>query len=63
MWMLPLYLHVNQKSDYDDDDDDDDEYRFWLLRIINYHIWLRKHLETHTADKISRPKQAYRIGL
>ena len=23
MWMLPLYLHVNQKSDYDDDDDDD----------------------------------------
>ena len=22
MWMLPLYLHVNQKSDDDDDDDD-----------------------------------------
>ena len=22
MWMLPLYLHVNQKSDYDDDDYD-----------------------------------------
>ena len=21
MWMLPLYLHVNQKSDDDDDDD------------------------------------------
>ena len=20
MWMLPLYLHVNQKSDYDDDE-------------------------------------------
>ena len=20
MWILPLYLHVNQKSDYDDDD-------------------------------------------
>ena len=20
MWMLPLYLHVNQKSDYDYDD-------------------------------------------
>ena len=19
MWMLPLYLHINQKSDYDDD--------------------------------------------
>ena len=24
MWMLPLYLHVNQKSGDDDDDDDDD---------------------------------------
>ena len=24
MWMLPLYLHVDQKSDDDDDDDDDD---------------------------------------
>ena len=23
MWMLPLYLHVNQKSVDDDDDDDD----------------------------------------
>ena len=23
MWMLPLYLHVNQKSDDDDDDDDE----------------------------------------
>ena len=26
MWLLPLYLHVNQKSDDDDDDDDDDDY-------------------------------------
>ena len=25
MWMLPLYLHVNQKSDDDDDDDDEDD--------------------------------------
>ena len=25
MWMLPLYLHVNQKSDDDDDDDDEKE--------------------------------------
>ena len=23
MWMLPLYMHINQKSDDDDDDDDD----------------------------------------
>ena len=21
MWMMPLHLHINQKSDYDDDDD------------------------------------------
>ena len=25
MWMLPLYLHINQKSDDDDDDNDDDQ--------------------------------------
>ena len=27
MWMLPLYLHVNQKSDDVDDDYDDGPYR------------------------------------
>ena len=21
MWMMPLHLHINQKSDYDDDDE------------------------------------------
>ena len=25
LWIWPLYLHVNQKSDDDDDDDDDDD--------------------------------------
>ena len=25
MWMLPLYLPINQISDDDDDDDDDDD--------------------------------------
>ena len=25
LWILPLYLHVNQKSDDDDDDDDDND--------------------------------------
>ena len=25
MWMLPVYLHVNEKYDDDDDDDDDDD--------------------------------------
>ena len=37
MWMLPLYVHVNQKSNDDDDDDDDDPacLESWLfLRII-----------------------------
>ena len=24
LWILPLFLHVNKKSDEDDDDDDDD---------------------------------------
>ena len=26
LWILPLYLQVNQKSDDDDDDDDDDDF-------------------------------------
>ena len=26
MWMLPLYLHFNQKSDDNDDNDDNDDY-------------------------------------
>ena len=29
LWIWPLYLHVNQKSD-DDDDDDDDEKQFLI---------------------------------
>ena len=28
MWMLPLYLHVNQKSDGPDDDDDDEQHHW-----------------------------------
>ena len=32
MWMLPLYLHVNQKS-VDDDDEDDDFYSRLLILI------------------------------
>ena len=31
MWMLPLYLHVNQKSD--DDDDEDGNSRLSTLMI------------------------------
>ena len=34
MWMLPLYLHANQKSVDDDDDDDDDckDWAYWNWR-------------------------------
>ena len=28
MWMMPLHLHVNQKSDYDDDDKVLDIFKF-----------------------------------
>ena len=40
MWMLPLYLHVNQKSN-DDDDDDDDDREIRKKNISTY--WLRKN--------------------
>ena len=31
MWMLPLYLHVNQKSDYD---------YMMNLESVNFEIWI-----------------------
>ena len=34
MWMLPLYLHVNQKSD---DPDDDDELHHWYIEKMLKH--------------------------
>ena len=34
MWMMPLHLHVNQKSDYDDDDEN-----------ICFKLWIRKYLQ------------------
>ena len=34
LWILPLYLHVNQKSDDDDDDDDDDD--GWLAILCPF---------------------------
>ena len=46
MWMLPLYLHVNQKSDYDYDKVDiqrtwkqltERDCREWKLSAINPH--------------------------
>ena len=46
MWMLPLYLHVNQKSDYDDDD----------MRVNMVHSYDMKAVtkERSIAEKISR---------
>ena len=35
MWIWPLYLHVNQKSDDDDDDDDDGKFpEDWHKAVI-----------------------------
>ena len=34
MWMLPLYLHINKKSDDDDDDDADPcEPQFYYIKL------------------------------
>ena len=41
IWMLPLYLHVNQKSDYDDDDDD---WRYLTWKWKPTHTLLPIHL-------------------
>ena len=32
MWMLPLYLHVNQKSD---DADDDEQHHWYIVKMLN----------------------------
>ena len=36
MWMMPLHLHVNQKSDYDDDNDDDQFLGFTHFLLVPY---------------------------
>ena len=36
MWMMPLHLQVNQKSDYDDDDDDDDTPLFIRIAYLEF---------------------------
>ena len=32
MWMLPLYLHVNKKSD--DPDDDDEQHHWYIVKML-----------------------------
>ena len=34
MWMLPLYQHVNQKSD--DADDDDEQHHWYIVKMLNH---------------------------
>ena len=34
MWMLPLYLHVNQRFDVDDYDDDDDSIQVGSMDLV-----------------------------
>ena len=36
MWMLPLYLHVNQKSD--DPDDDDEQHHWYIVKMLNLNV-------------------------
>ena len=46
LWLLPLYLHVNQTYDDDDDDDDDvDEMIFRLKFCFIYCCVLKQILE------------------
>ena len=40
MWMLPLYLHIKQKSSDDDDDNDDDDDDDASNRRIHNHVYL-----------------------
>ena len=35
MWMMPMHLHVNQKSDYDDDDE---RISSTLLQLLHFFI-------------------------
>ena len=33
---LPLYLHVNKKSD--DLDDDDDQHHWYIVKVLNHNV-------------------------
>ena len=46
MWMLPLYLHVNQKS-VDHDDDDVNKQRNALIRMHRCRCWSRPALSAN----------------
>ena len=51
MWMMPLHLHVNQKSNYDYDDDEIIHHFCVLMPLVksvhqktNFHISQPKHM-------------------
>ena len=47
MWMMPLHLHVNQKSDYDDDDD-------IIIQFVSHTVWFfAKSIEKKIAKEWS----------
>ena len=50
MWMMPLHLHVNQKSDYDDDvHDKSSECVLQMYKVLSkYHLWF----SSYRADTI-----------
>ena len=39
MWMMPLHLHVNQKSDHDYDDDERHDYQNFIKNCKNKIIY------------------------
>ena len=51
MWMVPLYMHVNQKSDYDDDD-------IWYKRDL---LWAEILYQTLNKGQMSHIIQ--KVGL
>ena len=46
LWMLSLYLHINQKDDDDDDDDDDDKGTVNVLKFCTPKLLTRCHMQT-----------------
>ena len=43
MWMMPLHLHVNQKSDYDDDDMAEMRQALTTFNSNNFVVYGQKH--------------------
>ena len=38
LWILPLYRHINKKSEDDDDDDDDDDDEFIIFFLAEVKV-------------------------